>query len=81
MRLIDADKLQLQFLSNVQEYNSLNVRLTIERQPTEDAKMISHGKWIMIGSSILCSICNCSNGYRSDFCPNCGATMDEKGGK
>ena len=75
MRLIDADKLKLQFLSNVKQYDSFNIQLAIDKQDTEDAKMVCHGKWLMIGNNILCNICNSSNVARTDFCPNCGADM------
>ena len=54
----------------------------ISFSPTIDAKIVKHGHWIDDGESkFICSACN-KGIYRwfgrQDYCPRCGAVMDEK---
>lgn len=46
-----------------------------------DAKPVLHGWWVdwsMWGESrYQCSECNCEMKYKTNFCPNCGAKMDD----
>ena len=55
----------------------------IDKQPTIEAEPVRHGRWIEGTSrgsySIYCSYCG---SYKeticpSEYCPNCGARMDE----
>lgn len=70
MRLIDADAL------------APMVKRLIELTPTVDP--VKHGRWELLGK---CSICGgdapfwpmASTYYQSNYCPNCGAKMDEEG--
>ena len=67
------------------------VRGLIDAQPTIDAVPVVHAHWIhhksfLYGHIVTCSRCGNSlnmngvNGGRGDanFCPNCGAKMDEE---
>lgn len=76
-RLIDADALKkhlhkdpLYFL--VEKYGMDGV---IDAQPTIDAEPVRHGKWI----EEHCSECGqyVYHGDARNYCPNCGARMDE----
>lgn len=63
----------------------------IKEAPTIDAEPVRHGKWTRDyesswgDSRFMCSVCHCKesvptcNGEPSiwDYCPNCGAKMDE----
>ena len=63
----------------------------IDREDTIEAKPVRHGKWTRDyesswgDSRFMCSVCHCKesvptcNGEPSiwDYCPNCGAKMDE----
>ena len=64
----------------------------IERQPTIDAEPVRHGKWANDAMGVLrCSECNAQAPWRfigimydevdyrwkSNYCPNCGARMDQ----
>lgn len=43
-----------------------------------DSEHIKHGYWFDKGSlSCRCSECGVKNCKETDFCPNCGAIMDE----
>lgn len=53
-------------------------RKTIFDLPTIDAVPVVHGKWVLVNSSISCSVCGEPN-MEWNYCPNCGAKMD--GGK
>ena len=55
----------------------------VEDAPTVEAKPVVHGKWIEFDIDYggiptvgyQCSECGQSNGFITDFCPNCGADM------
>ena len=66
------------------------VRSIIQRAPAADVAPVVHGRWIYIGKygEYECSVCHgidtdCSDYYSShvvteqDYCPHCGARMDE----
>lgn len=92
MRLIDADTLH-KALSAKQKwvvhcggkhnegYTSDQVHFAIDNTPTVDP--IKHGHWIMkpngYGTCSNCKMCSLDigGGVDSDYCPNCGAKMDE----
>ena len=59
----------------------------IKNAPTIEAKPVVHGRWISKNHHgyewvFVCSNCDYIDGYpfndRSNYCPNCGAKMDEK---
>ena len=62
------------------------VKFDIESFPTADVAPVVHGKWISENYHgyewiFVCSNCGYIDGYpfndRSNYCPNCGAKMDE----
>ena len=61
----------------------------IDTAPTIDAELVKHGHWIellqaedMFGKTYTalyqCSECKVANAIDSDYCPHCGAKMDEE---
>ena len=79
MRLIDAD-----YASDAVGFDEFTE--TLDMMPTVDAKPVVHAHWIDNGrdKSFTCS--NCKSGcllnyeadyHKSDYCPHCGAKMDE----
>lgn len=45
-----------------------------------DVAQVVHGKWIPLGKRATifeCSVCNKCEPHISEYCPNCGAKMDE----
>ena len=61
----------------------------IEDMPTVEAKPVVHGRWISKNHHgyewvFVCSNCDYVDGYpfndRHNYCPHCGAQMDEKEG-
>lgn len=91
MRLIDANRLTEEFLSwtMCDGASMYEIERTIDEQPTVDAEPVRHGRWggeeIFPGfptlNGYLCSNCNCRKraGRKTNYCPNCGAKMDEEG--
>lgn len=92
MRLIDADALRQDWLENGQNeyvYDTNAVLDSIDAQPAIDAVPVVHGRWVSDESDVLfhCSVCetqiSTSWDYDCDemwnFCPHCGAKMDQKG--
>lgn len=101
MRLIDADALYETIEKGIHEnpHDDPKVRachahehrhflVEIARQPTVDAELVKHGRWIERTEPISwceddvdvfyeCSLCNCVEPGKSNYCPNCGAKMDE----
>ena len=61
------------------------VRSIIYRTPTADAAPVIHGRWETNSDrpdSLICSVCKCGfDMWKHDphnYCPSCGAKMDEK---
>ena len=80
MRLIDADKLWKDITTNIEE--CADILEIIEKQPTIEAEPVRHGKWLSSPTGwIYCSVCHREppgeTNQRSEYCPNCGAKMDE----
>lgn len=81
MRLIDADEL-IEIAHRIRLDSRERIERMIESAPTVDP--VRHGHWTDRAKSILglpteaCSECaEWSIGYEKDYCPNCGAKMDE----
>lgn len=55
----------------------------LEKAETADVKPVVHGHWEertwLIGYTNVCSKCNEYSGTKHNYCPNCGARMDEEG--
>ena len=53
--------------------------------PAADVVPVVHGRWInptvpkRYGGGLLCSACRKSADWTYNYCPNCGARMDEEG--
>lgn len=80
MRSIDADEL----MELYDGCDGLSVPIAVVRQniedaPTIDAEPVRHGHWIKMFESYACSECYCPADKESlsDYCPDCGAKMDE----
>lgn len=63
-----------------------DIRAFIKAQPAADVAPVRHGRWISKNPhgyewTFVCSNCNYVDGYpfndRHNYCPNCGAKMDE----
>ena len=64
-----------------------NIGAEIKNMPAADVEPVVHGRWISKNPHgyewiFGCSNCDYIDGYpfndRSNYCPNCGAKMDEK---
>lgn len=54
---------------------------TLEEMPTIEAKPVVHAHWDKRNNAMTCSGCGFiyySNGKTFEFCPECGAQMDEE---
>ena len=83
MRLIDADALIEEALTEG-AYGYVDA-LQIAISPTADAAPVRHGWWETNSDrpdTLICSVCKCGfDMWKHDphnFCPNCGAKMDEE---
>ena len=50
----------------------------IDRVPAADVRPVVRGEWRGIGKTgriFVCSACDKTFPYKTDFCPNCGADM------
>lgn len=90
MRLIDAEAL-LNFMEHKdksEDWQMEEIVDWVEQQPTIEAKLIAHAHWEEGVPFHQCSNCNGfalsfdNEPYRkvilSNFCPHCGAQMDER---
>ena len=91
-RLIDVDKLKhkmnLEFLDRRNKLISLkDLFECIDDMPTVDAVEVVHGRWIekqerirMVEDDVdiywVCSVCGATEIGKTNYCHNCGATMD-----
>ena len=54
----------------------------LNRIPTADVAEVRHGRWLCVDTDIeqffLCNRCNKKEYWESNYCPNCGAKMDEE---
>ena len=90
-RLISADKLRKDVLDLPNCYNGFSdtydkamIVDLVDEQPTIEAEPIRHGRWkgkpIAGYSTVKCSECGyvfMENSGKWNYCPNCGAKMDE----
>ena len=57
----------------------------IDYAPSADVEPVKHGEWdkkpFLIGTSYYCSECGDNFGEPYNYCPNCGAKMDEENGE
>ena len=51
---------------------------TLEDLPSADVAPVRHGRWEEYGKTWWCSECGFETGLRWDYCPDCGAIMDEE---
>nr|DAN10114.1 MAG TPA: Transcription initiation factor IIE, alpha FINGER, Transcription [Caudoviricetes sp.] len=77
-RYIDAEKIKYT------EYINGDVTVSkdlVEKIPTADVQEVRHGKW---GKSLFaqdffrCSLCSSVWNRKFEYCPHCGAKMDEE---
>jgi hypothetical protein len=86
-RLIDADAFKKEnerlLHCDFPYLSETTLEELIDEAPTIDAEPVRHGKWIPImglnrqNEKFICSECICQFDYKFNFCPNCGARMDE----
>ena len=50
----------------------------IKRHTAHDAEPVRHGHWKDSSNGWTCSICNRDVSRDYNYCPNCGAKMDEE---
>ena len=90
-RLIDVDKI-IFYTPRRSDGDGLFVKWMkeiLDKAPTVDAKPVRHGHWIVEWESddtrmLRCSKCrmvfNVGKGRDGNYCPECGARMDEDNG-
>ena len=89
-RLVDADELHMYFLNKVftqKNWAYYEIEDAIDSAPTVDAEPVRHGRWEKVGQQffrkhyhnhmVTCSECHREGAIRWDYCPHCGAKMDE----
>ena len=89
-RLKEAFNADLQTLQSLDEHTMNLILIEIDEAPAADVAPVRHGHWNDINPAVLkpgvnwvcrCSECGCPQDYKHNYCPSCGARMDEKEGK
>ena len=84
-RVVDADKVA-EAIAWLNEYDFViwhDVMECINKVPTVDAETVRHGRWRPVTKpsdtfdGYRCSECNELVYGKTNYCPNCGAKMDE----
>ena len=78
--------LNLSWHAGIKEAVEVVERLCIDKAPTIDAVPVRHGKWIFNPSDAFeamfakpkCSECGFESADGGNYCPHCGARMDEE---
>ena len=89
MRLIDADALlEYKFPNGFSRWDEQEVVYAVHEKdilsaPTVEAEPTKHGHWTRVdyypvGHDYICSICDRKHSGSFNFCPDCGAKMDEE---
>lgn len=73
----------LEAIAHPDTYTCGEAKIAIESIPIADVQPVKHGKW---GDSIAkygilrhkCSVCNKYSHMAYNYCPNCGAKMENK---
>lgn len=81
MRLVDAD-----MVIKTIPTEEINARMAIATAPTIEAEPIKHGQWVFTPTTgrYRCSACEKEDKIIPwgrppfDYCPHCGAKMDER---
>lgn len=84
-----SDALELTVYQSMMGLNMAQTKL--REMPSEDVRPVMHGHWIEKATDEICSVCGMRfaemaysydtsehGGYVRNFCPNCGAIMEEK---
>mgnify|MGYP006897789811 CR=1 FL=1 len=77
-RYIDADALISKAITRFfnEDYFSAIITM-IDNIPTADVVYVKHGKWLLDGRCSECLVAPLTS--HRNYCPNCGAKMDERG--
>lgn len=58
-----------------------DMKSEFEDAPTIDAEPVKHGRWVETDRDdpcyYACSLCGKRSDFEENYCPNCGAKMDE----
>ena len=69
-------------LNNPQVYQRADARCVIDGIPSADVAPVRHGHWEVIDAEeprrYGCSECKRLSWHMENYCPNCGAKMDEE---
>lgn len=86
-RLIDADRIVYSWTidNDGEEHDGVTLQSIIDKLPTVDAEPVRHGHWIfnpkdaieMMFTLPKCSECGHESSDALNYCPNCGAKMQE----
>lgn len=84
MRLIDADNLKKDLDAEIifDNRDRYRIRDLIDIQMTIEAEPVRRGKWKVWyhgegGFSFNCTECGAPAGRQTEYCPRCGARMEE----
>ena len=86
---IERDAVMQAFADHVRRSNNSDFAKTptwnqavqiVENAPAADVRPVIHATWETDTCHFYCSECEHYVDYKTNFCPNCGAKMDSKGG-
>lgn len=82
-RFIDADAIKIRrgvYIDFLRDITAISLKSDIDNTPTADVSPVVHSKWITKFGEFpnICCVCNKQAREKTEYCPNCGAKMDER---
>lgn len=73
-KYIDAEVLKNNIHKCNWVHDSKSVEKFVDKLPAADVQEVRHGRWELYD---ICSVCGAQAEQQTNYCPNCGAKMDE----
>lgn len=82
---IEREALKNDIAKSTEPFNTGSVFRAINRQPAADVALVVHGRWVThyrsgtpVPEGYVSTCCDMWNSRKRNYCPNCGAKMEQE---